>query len=579
MADIDAIYRELFGRSADADGKAYWTEKAKGYSEAELRAQIMGTATAADKAAAQTKSQIDNIYQDSFGRSADAGGLAYWREKAPGYTEEELRKQIVNTAAGSDRDRYLEKKALDPSMTDADWAFAKDKSNYSVDGTGLSAEDFLKLMNGLQGQVGNDWLNFSKEQWALSTKRQADMDALFAKMSGEQLKLAQQQFDYTQQVTGQQMGMSSAQLALARQIAGQQMEIADWQFSQAKEDRERYLNKFKPIEDQFIDEASNYASPERLAEVAAEAKADVLSAAQQSKEAAARQAASVGINPASGRYAGIDRAGELGTALAVAGAQNNARTATRDKALALKADVTNLGRGLGASSAQAVALGLNAGNSASSGSTAATGLGLQAGNAAIGNMNSAAGLGINTRSGILGVGQGNQSLFNGAANIVNPGFAGAMTGVAGQAAGLQNIYNTQVGIQRDQQQQQSQNFNGIMGALGTGLGLFLSDETLKEDKAPIADGEALEQVIELPVESWRYKEGVADEGEHIGTYAQDFQAVTGKGDGHTIPAQDAVGLTMRAVQDLNSKVDRLARAVGISGPAKKNKPSMMAEAA
>lgn len=488
-----------------------------------------------------------------------------------------------------------EYKARGQTMTQADWdywqtnqnmdavrnAFVSDRSNVSkaVDPSNLTAEAYIDIMNTRQGSLGTDWLNFSKEQWALSNKRQEEMDALFKQMSAEQLALTQKQFDYTQGVTNQQMGMASAQLALAQQVAGQQMQIADWQFGAAKKDRERYETVFKPIEDEFIKEASDYASPERLAAVAAEAKADVLMGAQQSKEAAARQAASMGINPASGRYAGIDRAGELGTALAVAGAQNNARTAAKDKALALKADVANLGRGLGASSAQAVALGLNAGNSATSGTTAATGLGLQAGNSAIGNMNAATGLGIDTRNAILGVGQTNQGLYNSATSIVNPGYAGAMTGISAQAAGLQNIYNTKLGIQQNQQQRADQNFNGIMGALGTGLGLFLSDENLKEDKAPIPEGEALEKVLDLPVESWRYKDGVADEEHHVGTYAQDFQEVTGHGDGRTIPAQDAVGLTMKAVQDLNSKVDRLAKAVGIKPPPAKKKQAQMAMAA
>lgn len=487
-----------------------------------------------------------------------------------------------------------EYKARGQTMTDADWtywqtnqnmdavrnAFVEDRANINkpLDPALFTAEAYIDIMNTRQGSAGTDWMNFAKEQWAVSNQRQAEMDALFKQMSAEQLALTKQQFAYTQSVTNKQMGMADAQLALAQQIAGQQMGIADWQFKAAKEDRDRYLTQFKPIEDQFIKEASDYASPEKLAEVAAEAKADVLSAAAQSKEAAARQAASMGINPTSGRYAGIDRAGELGTALAVAGAQNNARTAARDKGLALKADVANLGRGLAATSAQATALGLNAGNSASSGSTAATGLGLQAGNAAIGNMNAATGLGIDTRNSILGIGQTNQSLFNNSTSIVNPGFAGAITGISAQSAGLQNMYNTRMGLQQNQQQFQQQrqdnNFNGIMGAIGTGLGLFLSDENLKEDKEPIPDGEALGQVIDLPVESWRYKEGVADEGSHVGTYAQDFQEVTGKGDGHTIPAQDAVGLTMRAVQDLNTKVDSLARAVGIAAPHKKKQPGL-----
>lgn len=48
--DINAIYRDMFGRDADADGLAYWQGKAPNYAtEAELRAQIYGTAVPDDK--------------------------------------------------------------------------------------------------------------------------------------------------------------------------------------------------------------------------------------------------------------------------------------------------------------------------------------------------------------------------------------------------------------------------------------------------------------------------------------------------------------------------------------------------
>lgn len=62
----------------------------------------------------------------------------------------------------------------------------------------------------------------------------------------------------------------------------------------------------------------------------------------------------------------------------------------------------------------------------------------------------------------------------------------------------------------------------------------------------------------MPVEQWKYKDGMGDGGEHIGPYAEDFQAATGKGDGATIPVVDAIGVTMKAVQELNQKVDKIA---------------------
>ncbi|QND60392.1 hypothetical protein [Mesorhizobium huakuii] len=90
-----------------------------------------------------------------------------------------------------------------------------------------------------QAQTGEDWLGFAKDSLAVSTARQADLDAL------------------TKQVTQQQMGIANDQAA--------------W----AKSDRERYDTVFKPVEDKFVAEASAYGSEAHQNEAAAEAKADV----------------------------------------------------------------------------------------------------------------------------------------------------------------------------------------------------------------------------------------------------------------------------------------------------------------
>lgn len=360
----------------------------------------------------------------------------------------------------------------------------------------------------LQAETGRDWLGFAREAFAVSNERQADLDRL------------------TEEVTQQQLGV-------ARDQAG-------W----SRDDRKRYETTFRPIEDDFIDEAKNYDSPERQAEAAATAKADIQSASADSQAQARREAASLGINPTSGRYAGIEKAGEMGTALASAGAQNNARQLVRDKGLALKADVVNLGRGLPAQSAQAAALGLSAGSSA------------------------------------VGLNQGANQQYIASTGIMGQGFQGQMQGYAGQANTLQNQYNSQLNAYNIQQQNRNAGWAGIGSALGGLAGLFMpSDENIKEKKEPIPDGEGLGAVKAMRVESWKYKDGVADGGEHIGTYAQDFQAATGKGDGKTIAVQDAIGLSMRAIQDLDQKVDKLASMVGLGdqrSPQKKPAKERMA---
>jgi len=352
-----------------------------------------------------------------------------------------------------------------------------------------------------QAQTGEAMLEFAKTAWADSNKRQDRIDEL------------------TEEVTRQQLGISRDQ--------------EKW----AREDRDRYKNVFQPIEDEFIAEAKDYGSQERQAQAAAEANADVQTQAAAAREAGLRQSASLGINPASGRYAGINRGADVATGLAAAGAQNTARQQQRDKGLALKADIANMGKGLPAQSA------------------ATMGLGLQAG------------------AGAIGMNQNNQQMRNASTNIMNSGFSGAMQGWAGAGSTMNSLYNSQLSAWQAENQMKAANASGIGSFLGNVVGgaIAFSDKNLKENKQPIKEGKALKAVKDMPVETWKYKQGVEDSGEHIGTYAQDFQKATGTGDGKTIALQDAIGVTMKAVQDLDSKVEKAITGLGDKNRTAKNK--------
>ncbi len=352
-----------------------------------------------------------------------------------------------------------------------------------------------------QAQTGEDWLSFARDAFAVSEVRQKELD------------------DLTNRVTEQQLGLATDQ--------------AKW----SREDRDRYNTVYKPIEDDFIKEATNYATEERQSEAAAEARADVQTAAANNRAATERANTSMGVTPGSGRYAGVQAASDLGTTLAEAGAANTSRQAVRDKGLALKADVVNLGKGLPAQAA-----------AGAGGSVAASGT-------------------------ALGGAQGTNSQALAASTIMNAGYGGAMQGYAGQASTLNQQYGLQLEGWKTQQELKAKNASGIGSFLG-GIGglIFKSDEEAKENKEPIDDGTALEALREMPVEAWDYKPGVADEGRHVGTYAQDFTEQTGLGDGKNIAAQDAIGITMKAVQDLDRKLDATIDAIGlgdIEPPARK----------
>ena len=389
-----------------------------------------------------------------------------------------------------------------------------------------------------QAETGEDWLKFTQDAFKVSTQRQAELDKL------------------TKQVTDRQLKLSEDQIGLAKQTTAKQLEFADDNLKYAREDRARYKEVFQPVEDSFVDQATNYDTPERRAAEAAEAKADVQAASAQAREASQREAAGLGVNPNSGRFAGVSRANDLGTALGSAGAQNNARKQVESTGLALKADVANLGRGLPAQSSQAAAVGLNAGNSG------------------VSNSGNAVGLGINTLGSGVAAAQNNQSLSNSATGIANAGFQGAMQGYQGQAQTLQNQYDTQVGIWQTQQQIAGQQAAGIGSALGGLAGLFfMSDENTKTDKKKVPEGEALKAVEESPASTYEYKPGMGDGGgeKHVGPMAQDMQEATGMGDGKKIAVQDMLGLHHAAIGELDKKVDKIAAAVGVTPTRRKTK--------
>src|SRR5690606_10072791 len=353
------------------------------------------------------------------------------------------------------------------------------------------------LMN---AELGRDWLAFAREQFDIANERQAELDEL------------------------------------TKLIGQQQIEMSDRQMRWSEEDRQRYQDLFQPLEDRFVEEASTWDSPERQAQRAAEAKADVHQNADAQRAASHRQAASIGGNPARGRCQGMERASELQTALAAAGAQNQARDQVRKEGMAMRADAVNVGRGLPAQSAQAASLGLAAGNSALAGA------------------------------------QGAHGAFMGNTQIMGQGFQGAMSGYSNMANILNQQYQNQLQAWAANQQATASGISGIAGAMGQGIGAYTglkawASKAKKTDKKPVKG--ALQAIKGLPVESWKYKPEVQgkaplgvtppDDKRHIGPYAEDFKKRTGLGDGKTIPLQDAIGITMKAVQELDDKVERIAK--------------------
>lgn len=340
-----------------------------------------------------------------------------------------------------------------------------------------------------QTQLGHDWLDFAKQQTDVANQRQVGIDALTGKVT-------------------------QAQLAAQDQANA-------W----AAEDRARYKSIFVPLQDKFIEKANNWDSAANQAKVAAEAKADVMNNAAGANAANARQAAARGINPASGSWAGIDRAQATQTALGAAGAENNARSTLRTQAIGLQGDALNIGNGLPSQALDATKTGVATGSSANSNNLAAQQSWLN-----------------------------NQSIMTDAYKG-----AGSLAYNAGNMWG--SVYDSRVGLLNNQDQMAMAGPNAILGGLGSlagmGIGAYMrSDEDAKEDKREVKG--VLEALKRMPISSWRYKpeEGLGED-QHIGAMAQDMKRELGVGNGKEIAVVDAIGVTMGAVKELAEKVEAL----------------------
>lgn len=368
-------------------------------------------------------------------------------------------------------------------------------------------------------ELGRESLEFAKQQYAEGKIRQVDLDALTKQVADSALgsqelanKWAQEDRDVStglrnkyEQYADQdrQLGRDTSSYAdlLARKAedsaAGYEKVYADGAAYQAgfgQEEVDRYKNTFRPVQDRIVSDAMSWDSNERLESEAGKAKADITANAAQQRNAQQRQMASMGVNPNSGRFAGVERATDTLTALGAAGAQNASRDNVRAQGIAMRNDAAQLGQ-------QVLANGQNANQMAFS----AVGAGQQARNVGVSQAMQAKNLGLaaagigNTTAGLsvgnqgagytgLSAGQqaGNSAIgatqagtagWNSTNGVMQNGFGSAMAGNSSGASIAGSLYGQQLNAWGQQQQANAQNNAGIgstIGSLaGTGAALFL----------------------------------------------------------------------------------------------------------
>lgn len=248
--------------------------------------------------------------------------------------------------------------------------------------------------------------------------------------------IAKQQLSIAKEQLAWEKNRAEVQDPLVEKIVNQQIQTGDDNAARAADQWNIYQNLYKPVEDRVVSDAMNFDSPERKAQMAAEAGADVTKGYAATQDQNLRTFGAMGINPNSGRFAGLANETSLSQARDTAGAMNMARRNTEQQGIALRTGVVQTGRGLPNTGIAADSLSLNAGNAA---------VGNIAGNSQIRNANNAAAM----------------QWFGGAANA------------NAQAGSLMNgVFGNQIQAQGNSANQTSGAMQGLGSLAGMGMMAF-----------------------------------------------------------------------------------------------------------
>lgn len=250
-----------------------------------------------------------------------------------------------------------------------------------------------------------------------------------------------------------QAGLGREQLQFAREqydraapilegIANQQMAAQSDQMAQARDYYDYMRDTYRPVEQGLVQDAQRFNTEAYRNQMASQAAADTGRAFGVQQAANQRAMRSMGVNPNSGNFAGMNTASNLQLAAQRANAMTGARQNAQQMGYARRLDAAGLGRGLAGASAAAYGGATNAGSQAGLNSQAA-------GQNFMGNL----GMGAGT----IGAGQ----------NM--------------QLQGLGNVLNNQTQTYVNTQDSTLGDIGGIMGGAASVMKYWPSDRRLKEN--------------------------------------------------------------------------------------------------
>lgn len=231
------------------------------------------------------------------------------------------------------------------------------------------------------------------------------------------LTFYREQLDY-------QKESDAANRVILDQIMAVQIPAMQEQFQNYLYDRQRYEEKFQPIEDALIDEAMGYDTPERREFERSRAVSDVSQSFEAERQNAIRGLESYGVDPSVISSAALDRGMRAGEAIGQAQAATDADRRVEDVGRALKGEMVNIGRGYPGQVSQSAAQAVGAGN------------------AAMGNQLNTGAQAQQMRSAALGgIGAANQAIGTWG-NALNTGYQNQLSNWSANAYNTQAAWNT-----------------------------------------------------------------------------------------------------------------------------------------
>lgn len=229
----------------------------------------------------------------------------------------------------------------------------------------------------------------------------------YGPMAASSDKAAEMGYELGQQQLAETRRQYENNMNVARPVVDAQMGLMEAQQKQGDDYYNYQKNTFRPVEEGLVKDATEFNTADAKERFARQAATD-LQTQQANQEGQERRAmTSMGVNPNSGRFQGLESARRITNAAQRAGATTNARERADNLSWAKRMDAAGLGRNLTGASQASYGLAANAG-------TQAVGNNAQAGNAMVAGMSAANGtamqgqsMGIQGLSSVLGAQSGN----------------------------------------------------------------------------------------------------------------------------------------------------------------------------